>query len=65
MIESNLGTGIVTITCDKCGESQSTNEIDYSKIFYINGWGLNRNAKKYFHLCHSCQSSNPKKGGRK
>lgn len=59
MITSN--NGFQTIICDKCGKKQTEKEDEAGKNFYLEGWQMNRNAKKYFHLCISCQSCKQRK----
>lgn len=50
--------GKQTITCDKCGRSQSFSEERAGRLFFNLGWVANFRAKKYVHLCYGCQ---PKK----
>jgi hypothetical protein len=50
-----------TIICDKCGKSQTEKEDEAGKIFYLEGWQMNQNAKKYIHLCINCQSYKQRK----
>lgn len=58
MIITNENT--TTITCDKCGSSESANEDSYNDVFYNSGWALNR-GRKYTHLCFSCLPAKYKK----
>lgn len=51
--------GKVTIECDKCHTTQTEPDNGATgKTFVNSGWGVNPNAKKYYHLCENCQ---PKK----
>jgi hypothetical protein len=44
----------VTITCDKCGHSQTEKEGPHNDRFSDAGWGLYPRAKKYIHKCRGC-----------
>lgn len=46
--------GICTITCDKCGATDSSLEKAAGEYFYSKGWVLNQNARKYTHRCRHC-----------
>lgn len=46
--------GNVTITCDKCGHSQTEKEGQHNEGFFAVGWGLYPRAKKYTHKCRDC-----------
>lgn len=59
MIENK--NGLQTITCDKCGTSDSQTEDIAGLCFYRSGWSLKSNAKKYKHLCFKCQPAKQKK----
>jgi hypothetical protein len=50
---------ILNITCDKCGTKSSCNK-DKQEILFNEGWAFSRGAKKYTHLCYSCQSRKSK-----
>lgn len=45
-----------TITCDKCGCSDSQPLPIAGKVFYQKGWTVNPRAKKYIHKCYTCKS---------
>lgn len=47
-----------TITCDKCKKTSSGPAKQSNTLFFSEGWGLYPNARKYQHLCRTCQ---PKK----
>ena len=47
--------GNVTITCDKCGHSQTAKEGEHNDAFMKEGWALYSNARKYKNRCRSCQ----------
>lgn len=46
--------GHCTITCDKCGRSDTAAEKNAGNVFYNLGWGMFPNAKKYIHYCPAC-----------
>lgn len=52
----------ITITCDKCGTSQTEPAESSNLAFYEAGWALRSNARKYAHTCINCK---PKKKRRK
>jgi hypothetical protein len=52
---------VVTIFCDKCKTQCSANEDLSNKIFFMQGWGLFPNARKYHHLCAACQTRKARK----
>lgn len=47
---------ILTITCDKCGVSESHPTFIAQELFFENGWALFSRAKKYKHKCRRCQT---------
>lgn len=49
------GDKMTTITCDKCGHSESASNMVYNDVFFLSGWGLYMNARKYKHKCRKCQ----------
>ena len=53
-----------TITCDKCGYEETAKETDLreevGKKFFYRGWTANFRAKKYVHICYSCQTKKQK-----
>jgi len=51
---------VTTITCDKCGTTQTASKEEYNKVFFQKGWAMNPNAKKYTHLCRNCQTKKQK-----
>ena len=51
MIETK--EGIVTITCDKCNKTETSNEANYNQVFWDKGFVLNA-GRKYEHLCYEC-----------
>jgi hypothetical protein len=46
----------VTITCDKCGDTQMEPEGIHNERFFMSGWSMNPRAKKYIHVCYDCHS---------
>lgn len=50
----------VKITCDKCERSEIAESEMAGKSFFLSGWALKNNAKKYKHLCFKCQSKKQK-----
>lgn len=59
MINQNDQT--ITIICDKCQSNRSASIKNSNDVFFAEGWVLNRNAKKYFHLCRKCQTKKQRK----
>jgi hypothetical protein len=51
----NYKDGNVTITCDKCGHSQTEKEGEHNDAFAREGWALYSNARKYKNRCRPCQ----------
>lgn len=47
--------GNVTITCDKCGHSQTEKDGKHNTAFSEAGWALYSNARKYKNRCRKCQ----------
>jgi hypothetical protein len=47
--------GNATITCDKCGHSQTEKEGEHNDVFSREGWALYSSARKYKNKCRSCQ----------
>lgn len=45
--------GTCTITCDKCGKTDTANESGAGDYFYSMGWVL-KDGRKYKHLCIDC-----------
>jgi hypothetical protein len=59
MIEYNNGN--VTLTCDKCRNTQTEQEGPHNEAFFKSGWVLCPRAKKYIHRCYSCLSKKERK----
>jgi hypothetical protein len=51
---------VTTITCDKCGRYSIAPKSMYNKIFFEEGWALNR-GRKYEHLCNPCLPAKSRK----
>jgi hypothetical protein len=43
--------GNVTITCDKCGHSQTAKEGEHNDAFMHEGWAVYSNARKWKNHC--------------
>lgn len=44
-----------TISCDKCGKTETADLFTYNDAFFQSGWGLYPRARKHKHKCRSCQ----------
>jgi len=49
-----------TITCDKCGDTETAPIESYNEQFYNSNWVMSPNAKKYIHRCYNCLSKKEK-----
>lgn len=60
-IETSDVSGMVRISCDKCGYVETSTVHSYNNDFWESGWALCPNAKKYIHRCRDCQTPKERK----
>lgn len=48
--------GVKLIVCDKCGNGDILN----NESLFAKGWSVNKDAKKYFHICYECKTKKQK-----